>query len=193
MPISSLNKADPISLGANDGLRPADQPPGVLVSCGQIVGVFGVRGGLKVLSQTDPPEKLLSYRPWWLGPSGCESPIVPVSGRWLRRSLLMVLLPGIRDRDQARAYVGLAVAVQRKLFPNPVPGQFYWADLVGLAVEDLEGHVRGTVREIVRGPSGDVLDIQGEEPLLIPFLWQETIVAVDLTAGLIRVVWPERF
>ncbi|EQD75022.1 16S rRNA processing protein RimM [mine drainage metagenome] len=192
MPISSRSKADYFTGGEDDGLRPA-APPGSLILCGRIVGVFGIRGALKVLSQTDPPEGLLSYRPWWLGSPGSETPVSPVGGRLLRRSQLMVLLPGIRDRDQAQGYAGVDVAVERRLFPDPAPGQFYWADLVGLAVEDLGGRVRGTVREIVRGPSGDVLDIQGDEPLLMPFLWQKTVVAVDLAHGWIRVAWPERF
>lgn len=161
------------------------------MTCGEVVGVFGVRGAIKVLSETDPPGKLLSYEPWWLGPPHTPAPITPRSGRLLRGALLAVLLPGVQDRDQARAYVGTQVAIERQQFPDLAPGQFYWSDLLGLAVCDHEGRLRGTVRDIVRGPAGDVLDIQGADPLLLPFLWQKTILEVDLARGWIRVACPE--
>ncbi len=192
MPISSRNKADRPTPDSDNRLHPEAAPVSPIL-CGRIVGVFGVRGALKILSQTDPPEKLLSYHPWWLGQPGSETPVIPESGRLLRRGLLAVLLPGVRDREVAREYVGFDVSVERKRFPEPGSGQFYWADLVGLAVEDMEGRFCGRVREVVRGPAGDILDVRGGRSLLIPFLWQKTIIAVDPEAGCIRVCWPESF
>lgn len=190
-PISSPSRADSRAQEAHGEPQPTASP-GTLIPCGQIVGVWGVRGQFKVLSQTDPPEQLLTYHPWWLGPSGREAPVEPVSGRLLRRSLLVVSLSGVRDRDRALAYTGFEVSIERRLFAPPSPGQFYWTDLLGLTVEDLQGRERGVVHEIVRGPSGDVLDIRGPQAsLLLPFLWQETVIEVDLDRGRIRVDWLE--
>jgi 16S rRNA processing protein RimM len=45
----------------------AGQPDSTRIVVGHIAGVYGVRGWLKVMSETDPPEGILSYSPWLLG------------------------------------------------------------------------------------------------------------------------------
>ena len=68
--------------------------------------------------------------------------------------------------------------------------EFYWKDLIGLAVEDPSGHVIGQVDSllgtgangvlVVRAPSGEVL---------IPFV-RHVVTEVDLGSGRIVVDWP---
>ena len=40
------------------------------VLMGRVVGVFGVRGWLKIESYSEPRDRLFSYRPWLIGRAG---------------------------------------------------------------------------------------------------------------------------
>jgi 16S rRNA processing protein RimM len=37
---------------------------------GQINGVFGVKGWVKVFSHTEPRDNIINYSPWWLNIQG---------------------------------------------------------------------------------------------------------------------------
>jgi len=52
------------------GEDPASGDDQRLVVLGRIVGLFGVRGWVKVHSETSPPENILTYRTWLLRDRG---------------------------------------------------------------------------------------------------------------------------
>ena len=43
------------------------RPDADIVIVGRLTGVHGVRGGMKLLSFTQPREAIFSYRPWFIG------------------------------------------------------------------------------------------------------------------------------
>jgi 16S rRNA processing protein RimM len=79
------------------------------------------------------------------------------------------------------------VLVRRKL-PAPPPDEFYYADLIGLAVEFPDGTAVGTVRGVDNHGAGDVLDIAvepagpGGAVIAVPFT-RAAVPTVDLAAG----------
>ena len=82
--------------------------------------------------------------------------------------------------------------VARDALPETEPGEFYWADLVGLEVVDVEAGRLGTVDHLFETGADDVmvvrLDSGGEE--LVPFAWQRVVQRVELDPGRITVDWP---
>jgi len=58
---------------------------------------------------------------------------------------IVALAPEIADRDAAEAMKGVRVFVSRSTFPAPDPDEFYWIDLIGLAVSNRDGVVLGDV------------------------------------------------
>ena len=157
---------------------------------GRILGVHGVRGWVKVFSETEPRDNILSYRSWFLGAS--RSPRQLAEGR-LQGKGLVARLEGCEDRDQAAALVGQEVAVRRDQLPPPRAGEFYWADLEGLIVETLDGIFLGRVDRLFATAANDVLVIKGDRERLLPFVWDQVVRDVDLELGRIRVDWDPDF
>lgn len=156
---------------------------------GRIAGVYGVRGWVKVFSETEPRENILSYSPWYLGED--PTPRTVAEGRCHGKGVV-ARLNGCGDRDQAAALVGLAIAIRRDQLPPPQPDEFYWADLEGLDVQTLEGVPLGRVDHLFSTPANDVLVVNGDRERLLPFLWDRVIREVDFERGLMRVDWdPE--
>ena len=40
--------------------------PSDLITVGKVIGVFGIKGWLKIKSFTEPPENIVNYSPLWL-------------------------------------------------------------------------------------------------------------------------------
>jgi len=157
---------------------------------GRISGLYGVRGWVKVFSETEPRANILTYHPWYLGAG--HRPWGLAEGRPHGKGLV-ARLAGCEDRDQAAAVVGLEIRIRRDQLPWPGADEFYWADLVGLSVETLEGKPLGRVGRVFATAANDVLVVDGERERLLPFLWDRVIKDVDLGLGRIRVDWDPEF
>jgi 16S rRNA processing protein RimM len=104
---------------------------------------------------------------------------------------LVARLEGVEDRDAAAALTGAVIEVQRADLPPPGKRQHYQADLVGLAVRNLEGAALGNVAQFVDAPTGPVMvvrDAEGREHWVLAT--PEYLRKVDLDTGLILVDWP---
>ena len=163
------------------------------VLMGRIVGVFGVRGWVKVFSDTAPRAGIIDYRDWHLRrPGGDWTPIRVLEGRTQGKGVI-VRLAGCDDRDQAQAWVGAEIAVRREQLAEPEAGEYYWADLVGLAVSTLDGVPLGRVDHLIETGANDVLVVQGERERLIPYDPEGVVREIDLEQGWMRVDWDPDF
>jgi 16S rRNA processing protein RimM len=104
---------------------------------------------------------------------------------------LVAKLEGVEDRDAASALTGAVIEVQRAELPPPGERQYYRADLVGLAVRNLQGVQMGNVAQFVDAPSGPVMvvrDADGREHWVLAM--PQYLRKVEIDAGLILVDWP---
>lgn len=157
---------------------------------GRISGVYGVRGWVKVFSDTAPRENILTYKPWYLGAARTECRLA--EGRRHGKGLV-ARIDGCEDRDRAAALVGREIAVRREQLPPPRAGELYWVDLEGLAVETLDAIPLGRVDHLFATAANDVLAVKGERERLLPFIWGQVIREVDFEGGRIRVDWDPDF
>ena len=163
-----------------------------LVIIGRVAGVYGVRGWIKVLSATEPPEAILDYPSWQVGSGSQWRPMVLVEGRRHGKGIL-AHLASCDDRDVARTLVGAEIAVPRNEMPDPGPNQFYWADLEGLTVRTVAGVELGSVDHLIETGANDVLVVKGERERLIPYVWGQVVTDVDLEQGVMTVDWDSEF
>ncbi len=163
-----------------------------LIPIGRIVGVFGVKGWVKIYSNADPPENLLSYSPWYLFQSGQWS-IHAVDEARVHGKGLVARLAGCENRDQASTMVGCDIAVTRSQLPKLPPGEYYWTDLIGLDVVNTQGQRLGTVNHLYSTGANDVLVINGSAgEIWIPYVYERYILLVDMTTHQITVDWDEQ-
>jgi len=155
---------------------------------GQISGLYGVRGWVKVHSYTQPKDNILSYTPWIIR----GQPVALEAGKEHGKTLV-VKFHGIDDREAAAGLIHLDISVDRQQLPPLPAGEFYWIELMGLRVVTLAGVELGRVTQLLETGANDVLVVQGERERLLPYLPGQVLSRIDLAAGLIEVDWDPDF
>ena len=164
---------------------PADLKPLIL---GRISGLYGVRGWVKVHSYTQPREAIIKYGSWLLEQDGVWQHTSVAEGRKQGKTVV-ARLENVTDRDTAATYMGSIIGIARADLPETDSGEYYWADLEGLQVVHNNDRVLGKVAYILATGANDVLVIQGDQEILVPFVKDDVIKDVDLAKGIINVDW----
>lgn len=136
------------------------------IALAAVAGAHGVRGELRLKLFTDSAENLKRYEIVYVG--GIERKLESVrSGP----SGAVVRVEGIGDRSAAEALRGSLVEVERSALPPLDEGEYYHADLIGLACVDREGRELGRVIAVENYGAGDLLEVEAAEgrTSLIPF------------------------
>ena len=158
------------------------------VELGRIGAPYGVAGWMHIQSFTEPLDALLDYRQWSVRVgAGPRRTLEVLEGRTQGRGLV-VRLEGVSDRDTAGALRGASIEVARSELPPAGERQYYRADLIGLAVRNLEGASLGRVRYFVETAGAALMVVQGATEHWIPATPQY-LRRVDLAAGWVEVDW----
>jgi len=174
--------------------------PADLVLMGRIVSLYGIKGWVKIHSDTVPRDNILGYSPWYLLRDGQWQRFSLQAGR-IHGKGLVAQLEDCADRDRAAEWVGCTIAVLREQLPE-VEGEYYWRDLVGLQVRTTEGVLLGRIRELMETGANDVLVVREEATgvdsnkqieRLIPYIKGQVVKKVDLQAGDLIVDWDPAF
>ena len=155
---------------------------------GRVGAPFGVKGWVKIMPFTESPATLARYRRLWVGRQD-EWREVEVEDTAVHGASVVARFAGCGDRDAAARLRGSEVAVPRDALPAAAPGEFYWADLVGLDVVNASGEPLGKVQGLFSTGANDVMRVgEGKDERLLPFV-ATVIRAVDLPARRIEVDW----
>jgi 16S rRNA processing protein RimM len=170
--------------------EPALPSPGLArrVPVGRISGVFGVRGWVRIFSYTEPRTNVLRYNPWVLCRDGTEYSHALREGQE-HGAGVVAALAGVDDREAAAALVGCEIEVDRDQLAPAGPGEYYWADLEGMAVVTGVGEQLGRVERLFATGANDVMVVRGEHRYLLPFVRGRVIRNVDMAARTITVDW----
>lgn len=166
---------------------------------GKLGSTYGIRGWLRLYSSTEQTESIFDYQPWFLNIKGKWQNVELESWRYHSNDLI-VKLKGVEDREAAQLLTNTEIGVDLAVFPTLSDGDYYWHDLIGCQVVNLDGYTMGTVTELMETGSNDVLvvratskDAFGKQERLIPFLYEQVVKRVDLTTKTIEVDWDAGF
>ncbi len=168
------------------------------VPVGKLNGLFGVKGWVKIFSNTQPKENILNYSPWFLKRDGQWQEYKLLAGK-LHGKGVIAQLSGCTDRDSAAELIGSEIAIKREQLAKPASGEYYWNDLIGLLVTNLEGIELGNVVSMLETGANDVIVVHaaGEKgkkrERLIPFITEEVVHEVNLEQGFMTVDWDANF
>ena len=136
------------------------------VALAAIAGALGVRGEVRLKLFTDSVESLARHKSVFVGgqPMTLEKAAGTAKSPTAR-------LAGVSSREAAEALRGQLLEVERAELPPLEEGEYYHADLIGLAVLDGEGTSLGTVVAVENFGAGDLLEIEnaGGKRALVPF------------------------
>jgi 16S rRNA processing protein RimM len=160
-----------------------------MVIMGRIAAAHGIRGWVKIQPYTEYLDSLLDYRSWWIGQEGGPWREVEVKQCEVHNKTLAAELPDCLDRNAAEKLKGLLIAVPRGSLPQQGSDEFYWSDLIGLAVVNEQNVQLGTVSNLLETGANQVLSVKSDSgEILIPFV-ASAIKLVDLKNKTIHVDW----
>jgi 16S rRNA processing protein RimM len=169
------------------------------VLVGSVGKPYGLKGGLKVNSYTEPFSNILAYQPWYLGNvsevAETLSPVVLVHHQ-IHDQRVIVQFEGYNSPESAQALTNQCIYVSREQLPSLDNQTYYWTDLIGLSVYDLAGEYLGTIKTLLETGANDVLVVENEQDKkrrLIPFLLEKTIKQVDTVHAKLIVDWDPHF
>lgn len=149
------------------------------VVLGRFAGAYGIKGWLHIHPFGDSPENWGQLKEWWIKPADDGNTT------WQTRSIKgfkahadgwIVLLEGVEDRTAAESLRGWVLGAPRESLPKVDSGEFYWCDLIGLEVVNLQGESLGQIASLIEAPAQHVMQVEtsdtaGEkQERLIPFV-----------------------
>jgi len=162
------------------------------VPLGRISGVYGVKGWVRIYSYTQPRENILNYSPWLLYSSGAWRNVEVLEGR-RQGAGVIARLEGCEDRDAARRLMGAEIAIDHSRLAERGADEYYWIDLIGLQVVNLQGIELGRVSGLLETGAHDVLVVRNGRERLIPYVRGAVVTDIDLQAGRLQVDWEAEY
>ena len=156
---------------------------------GRIAGAHGIRGEVIIHAFTEPAENVAAY-----GPLSDEAGVRTFTIESARATAKGVVarLAGVADRTAAEALRGVDLYVARDRLPAAAEGEYYHADLIGLAAVDRDGKRIGEIVAVHNFGAGDLLEVRlagARQTELIPFT-DAFVPEVDIAARRAVVVLP---
>ncbi|MEI7817820.1 MAG: ribosome maturation factor RimM [Desulfuromonadales bacterium] len=150
------------------------------VPVGKIIGTHGIKGLLKVYSYSGNIQSLQSATTVFLkGIDGylTEFALKSVSAH---AGGFILGLNDFSDINQVLYLKGLELCLKRSQLPIPDVDEYYWRDLIGLAVQTDLGIVLGIIVDIFETGSSDIYVVRGnDKEYLIPAI-ADVISEIDI-------------
>ena len=177
----------------------AAELPADAIEVGRIADAWGIKGWFKVLSHSADPQALFSSKRWFILPSEKGGKTftgvlrLAIREAKTHSDTVVATAQDVDDRTAAEALKGARIFVSRASFPTAEKDEYYWVDLIGLAVVNREGVALGEVRELLSTGAQTVLVMDylqdgKPEERLIPFV-AAFVDDVDLTKRVVTVDW----
>ncbi len=159
------------------------------IKVGKISGYFGVAGEVKLYSYTRPIAEIQQYTQFYLGEG--KSPILFTRIRDNKKHIIGKI-DGKNNRNDVLDLIGLSLYIRPEDLPALPEGEYYWRDLIGLAVRNQQGIDFGIIESILETGANDVLVIKNHktgDETLVPFVLEHFIISVDLANKTMLVDW----
>jgi 16S rRNA processing protein RimM len=170
---------------------PGTQPSYIAIA--RIARTRGNRGEVLADLYTDFPDRFSGLDEVFVEyPNGRRSSVV-VEDAWKHKGRIVLKFKGIDDISSAEAFAGCWVMIpgdQAMALPD---GTYFDHDLIGCAVEDVQGNSLGIVKDVLRITENSLLEVKGSgKEYLIPAVEsicksisiQEKRIVVDPPEGL---------
>ena len=178
------------------------------IEVGRVLGAWGIKGGIRVQPFSKDPKALFSSRRWFIRPpenllvvkAGVTRfpPLLHITSSKDQGDSVVATAQELPDRNAAEAMQGARIFIARSSFPTAGDGEFYWIDLIGLAVINRQGEALGCVVDLIDTGAHSVLRIRRPDAVegasldanerLVPFV-AAFVDAVSLADRCITVDW----
>jgi 16S rRNA processing protein RimM len=146
----------------------------------KIVGVFGLRGELKVLSDSST-NLFIKDNYLYLGKKETKLTKVKISSSRFHKGMYLVTIDDLFDINLVEKYVGCNFYIDREELDDLEDNEYYFTDLIGLKVINQHNEELGTVIDVLDLPTSAVLEIKlkNDKKCMIPFVKEYIIDVTD--------------
>jgi len=162
-----------------------------MVLVGRIARPHGVRGQVIVNPETDfVDDRFVSGATMWVRSSQGEEALTIASAR-VQNGRPVIAFDGFARIEDVERLAGLELRIPEESLQALGEATYYQHQLVGCAVETVDGLLIGEVSRVDGGAGGSLLTVRGAQgEVLIPFA-QHICVDVDVEGRRIRIDPPE--
>ena len=163
-----------------------------IVVMGKVLVPYGVNGWVKVYSFTEKLESFLTYKKLYLSKDQKNWIEIKAKEIKVHGKTIIAKFSEIADRTQAENYKNYLIGVPKDCLPQLNDNQYYWNDLIGFEVFNLQNVSFGLVNTYIETGANDVIVVKGDRERLIPYT-SMTVLKIDTIKDKIIVDWDEDF
>ncbi|WP_242387820.1 ribosome maturation factor RimM [Enterococcus gallinarum] len=163
------------------------------LNVGKIVNTHGIRGEVRVISQTDFPEeryrkgqRLTLFRE-------NKSPLeLTVAGHRKHKNFDLLTFEGYPTINDVEPLRDGILKVSKDELSELTENEYYYHEIIGLTVIDEQARELGKIKEILSPGANDVWVVQrkGKKDALIPYI-ESVVKQIDLDKGEVHIEIPE--
>jgi 16S rRNA processing protein RimM len=163
------------------------------LNVGKIVNTHGIRGEVRVISQTDFPE--LRYKKGaklTLFQEGKQPLKLTIASHRKHKNFDLLTFEGYLTINDVEKFRDGILKVSEYDLTDLEENEYYYYEIIGLHVLDENGELLGTIKEILSPGANDVWVVQrkGKKDALIPYI-DSVVKEIDLDANEVHVEIPE--
>ena len=136
----------------------------------------GLNGWLKVYSYSETKQKFSEYKYFFIQKDN-NTIRLDIEDISIGKSI-KVKFKNFNCREDSQDYIGEEIFINEDQLDVLEANQFYWNELIGLTAYLNNGKKIGIVSDIIETGSNDVLVIKGEEEILVPYVFGESVMDV---------------
>ncbi|WP_219836638.1 ribosome maturation factor RimM [Paenibacillus sp. R14(2021)] len=160
------------------------------LSVGKVVNTHGIRGEVKVVSQTDfPEERFAPNSVLTLFDADNKNQLeVEIQSAREHKGMFILKLKGFENINEVEKYKGWALKVSKEDLVDLDEGEYYHHQIIGCSVVTDEGAELGVITEILVPGANDVWVVQPPKgkQVLIPVI-DEVVLDVNITSKIVKV------
>lgn len=143
-------------------------------------------------SYTEIQDDILTYNPLYMNKNGQWHPIEIIEKN-ANNQFILVKIKGFETRDEAAKLTNILIGIKAQQLPVLTDDEYYWHELIGYKVTNLDNEFLGEVSDLIATGSNDVLIVSGEKKHLIPYIRGQFIISIDRNTKEIKADWDKNF
>lgn len=150
---------------------------------GKIVNTHGIRGEVRVISQTDFAEE--RYEPGntlYIFKEGSNEPIkVVVDSHRVHKNFDLLTFEGKHSIQEVEQFKGSLLKIDEDQLSELNEGEYYFHEIIGCQMYTDQGEEIGTIREILATGANDVWIVKRKvgKDLLVPYI-EDIVKEIDI-------------
>lgn len=158
-----------------------------LLQVGIISSTHGVRGEVKVFPTTDDVNRFKKLKEIILD-TGKEQLHLEIEGVKFFKQFAILKFKGIDNINDIEKYKGKGLFVTRQNAVKLKKDEYFIADLQGLAVQNEEGEVIGSLTDVMETGANDVyiIEMKDGRELLLPAI-KQCVLEINIEEGFMKI------